>query len=260
MFLVIGLIVFCDELFADGINLNSASLGEISVSNSELIYFLRHCILGFLLSLPVFAVYIASYYEKSFSKIKTIFLSFIFFPSCAYLIERTNNVIVLYMYIGLVLLCIFICSFYCERPFLNIVKSVATLLVSCFIYYIIFILPMPIFTVHNHVARLRACYSNLRVIQGAVEMYNMDVDKVNKMDKLNMSNLTLGGYVKPGIKCPEANKDLYSGNNLLASGTVMCGPEPYGSIFVLRDYFGKEHFSLRETSFRRKYHGSISGK
>ena len=78
LFLVIGLIVFCDELFADGINLNSASLGEISVSNSEFIYFLRQCILGFLLSLPVFVVYIASYYEKSFSKIKRIFLSLIF--------------------------------------------------------------------------------------------------------------------------------------------------------------------------------------
>ncbi len=99
--------------------------------------------------------------------------------------------------------------------------------------------------------RQKNCYLNIRVIQGAVEMYNMDAPLATGtknvylvMKKLNMQNLVNGGYLKPGIKCPEANSDIYRAfGDLSKDGEVGCGDETIGG-------------SINEF---KKYHGTLSG-
>ncbi|MBF0409968.1 MAG: hypothetical protein HQM10_21675 [Candidatus Riflebacteria bacterium] len=58
-----------------------------------------------------------------------------------------------------------------------------------------------------HQAREKTCYTNMRFILGAVEMYNMDVKKEN-MIHFSMPDVTtdtgvLDGYIKAKISKPE---------------------------------------------------------
>ena len=72
-------------------------------------------------------------------------------------------------------------------------------------------------------ARQKACYSNLRVIQGAVEMYNMDVSTM--MVTLDQSTLIKGKYIKAAsaLICPETSKNgSYSGSDLTENGEIVC--------------------------------------
>ncbi len=68
-------------------------------------------------------------------------------------------------------------------------------------------------------ARQKACYSNIRVIQGAVEMYNMDVSTM--MVGLSMTNLTKGNYMKTSPIGPETTCK-YTGSDLAGNGSVYC--------------------------------------
>ncbi len=73
-------------------------------------------------------------------------------------------------------------------------------------------------------ARQKACYSNLRVLQGAVEMYNMDVSTM--MTTLEQSTLISGKYVKASspLICPETSKGGTYGasGNLTDDGEITC--------------------------------------
>ena len=66
--------------------------------------------------------------------------------------------------------------------------------------------------------RQKACFSNIRVIQGAVEMYNMDVSTM--MDTLDMNQLISDKYLKP-ITPPETSCS-YHGEKLIDNGEVYC--------------------------------------
>ena len=68
-------------------------------------------------------------------------------------------------------------------------------------------------------ARQKACYSNIRVIQGAVEMYNMD--SANMMNSLKTEDLISGHYLKEKPVAPETQCD-YKGENLENEGSVFC--------------------------------------
>ena len=71
--------------------------------------------------------------------------------------------------------------------------------------------------------RQKACYSNIRVLQGAVEMYNMDVEPM--MTSLNQGVLREGRYLKADsdLKCPETSKGAtYSGDDLTEKGEIIC--------------------------------------
>ena len=103
---------------------------------------------------------------------------------------------------------------------------------------------MPNFKTSRYQARQKACYSNIRVVQGAVEMYNMDTPSM--MSTMAMANLTSGGYLKPNIKCPECNSDSYTNvGNLDGDGEVGCGGSGQGG-------------SISNMSV--KTHGTLSGK
>lgn len=78
---------------------------------------------------------------------------------------------------------------------------------------------IPNFKKARESAREKACYSNIRVILGAVEMYNMD--NTAMMDSLAVNSLVSGHYLKSEPSKPE--KDCtYLGNNLSGDGYVYC--------------------------------------
>ena len=101
---------------------------------------------------------------------------------------------------------------------------------------------MPNFKTSRWQARQKACYSNIRVVQGAVEMYNMD-NPTMISSLTSDSSLTQGGYLKPGVKCPENNTWTYKDNGkaLDNNGEVCCNVSGQGG--TLSD-MGKNHGSL----------------
>ena len=67
---------------------------------------------------------------------------------------------------------------------------------------------------------IKACYSNLRVIQGAVEMYNMDTNET--MTDLDMKLLIDGHYLKNEPRKPDEECNYYSNENLTKTGEICC--------------------------------------
>ena len=64
----------------------------------------------------------------------------------------------------------------------------------------------------------RFCAANLRVIQGAVEMYNMD--HATMMDELDIDKLVKDGYLKTKLLCRSGSE--YYGRNLAKNGVIRC--------------------------------------
>ena len=69
-------------------------------------------------------------------------------------------------------------------------------------------------------ARQKACFSNIRLLQGAVEMYNMDHETM--MKSLDIDTLVKEHYLKESVMKPEPNCDYYSDGDLSKSGKVTC--------------------------------------
>lgn len=67
----------------------------------------------------------------------------------------------------------------------------------------------------------KACFSNIRLVQGAVEMYNMDFSPA--MESLNIDVLKEKGYLKPEYTYKEEKDcELLSEGNLFENGYVYC--------------------------------------
>lgn len=73
-------------------------------------------------------------------------------------------------------------------------------------------------------ARQKACFSNIRVITGAVEMYNMDNDiKIQELNDSAIEILVKNNYLKSKPEPPEINKCIYtSEGDLVMDGFVYC--------------------------------------
>ena len=100
----------------------------------------------------------------------------------------------------------------------------------------------------------KSCYSNLRVVQGAVEMYNMDSKvMLEELNKETFKNLVIGGYIKEGIACPAGKINKYKGEHLAGDGEVYCGINGVG--YRARDYFGNY-----DETHKDNCHGSLSGR
>jgi prepilin-type N-terminal cleavage/methylation domain-containing protein len=79
---------------------------------------------------------------------------------------------------------------------------------------------IPNFKKAREQAREKACYSNIRVLLGAIEMYNMDHSAM--MDSPNQGSLTgAAGYLKAAVVCPETG-GTYVGDNLSGDGILSC--------------------------------------
>jgi len=81
---------------------------------------------------------------------------------------------------------------------------------------------VPNFKKAREQAREKSCYANMRVILGAVEMYNMDNSTmISTMGEAEISKLSTGGYLKGIPTCPSST-GKYAGNELDGGGKVKC--------------------------------------
>ncbi len=79
---------------------------------------------------------------------------------------------------------------------------------------------------HGRSSPQKACYSNIRVIQGAVEMYNMDSSIM--MENLDFNYLIEGHYLKGKPTGSEKNCKYVAEGNLTEDGYIYC--EKHGDI------------------------------
>lgn len=86
---------------------------------------------------------------------------------------------------------------------------------------------IPNFKKARESARAKACYSNQRVISGAVEMYNMD--HVEMMTSLDVQKLVKERYLKVVPSKPEPDCDYLSDGDLTSDGKITC--KKHGSVF-----------------------------
>ena len=68
--------------------------------------------------------------------------------------------------------------------------------------------------------REKACWSNIRVIQGAVELYNEDYSV--KMEKMDIPSLIKIGYLKEEPTKPEEKCCYFSFGDLSKDGFIFC--------------------------------------
>ncbi len=86
---------------------------------------------------------------------------------------------------------------------------------------------IPNFRKAREQAREKACYANMRVILGAIEMYNMDhTAMISTMGDAgdpttNGSALVSGRYLKSAVSKPESGCG-YEGENLDGTGLIEC--------------------------------------
>lgn len=78
---------------------------------------------------------------------------------------------------------------------------------------------IPNFKKARESARQKSCYANIRVILGAVEMYNMDSSQM--MDTLVINDLVSQGYLKNEPAKPESDCN-YQGTSLTGNGVIKC--------------------------------------
>lgn len=96
----------------------------------------------------------------------------------------------------------------------------AELMVVFAIIGILAAVSIPNFRKAREQSRHKACYANMRVILGAVEMYNMD--NKEQMSNLNLNALYKGKYLKGEIHKPEPGCHYVNRGNLAAGGYVFC--------------------------------------
>ena len=86
-------------------------------------------------------------------------------------------------------------------------------------FYLIGLIAFILIPPKQYNTRQKACFSNIRILQGAVEMYNMDSKEM--MSLLDEEILIKGNYLKgptshPTVECQ------YVGKNLDVDGMVYC--------------------------------------
>jgi competence protein ComGC len=85
---------------------------------------------------------------------------------------------------------------------------------------ILFAIATPNFRKAREQSREKACYANMRVLTGAVEMYNMD--NPQQMRKLNMNSLLKGKYLRHELYPPESGCRYESRGDLSGGGHIVC--------------------------------------
>lgn len=81
---------------------------------------------------------------------------------------------------------------------------------------------IPNFRKAREQAREKACYANMRVLLGAIEMYNMDTPNMESaMSDTVITKLSTNNYLKGGISKPEAGCS-YGGSDLTGQGKIKC--------------------------------------
>lgn len=72
-------------------------------------------------------------------------------------------------------------------------------------------------------AREKACYANMRVLLGAIEMYNMDNPvMINRVDDGTERRMIDGKYLKANLSKPETGCRYSSSGDLSGEGRILC--------------------------------------
>jgi len=80
---------------------------------------------------------------------------------------------------------------------------------------------IPNFRKAREQARERACYANQRVLQGAIEMYNLD--RTQMMTGITVPDLISASYLKTSPEAPETGcSALSASGDLTAGGRIVC--------------------------------------
>ena len=95
--------------------------------------------------------------------------------------------------------------------------------------------------------RRKVCWSNIRIIAGAVEMYNMDNSVM--MENLDLKKLYNDGYIKEEFTFPSDNCYYTSIDNLTGNGFVCCSEHfspntelGYSGYSILYDNLNKDNY------------------
>ena len=105
-----------------------------------------------------------------------------------------------------------------EKP--NVAIIIVLALVLFFEFAFLGFNSMPHLTQRRPAARRAACFSNIRILQGAVEMYNMDYPY--SMKSLDIDLLVKGKYLKSKPSSPEVDCLYLSEGDLNDSGRIYC--------------------------------------
>lgn len=82
---------------------------------------------------------------------------------------------------------------------------------------------VPNFRKAREQSREKACYANMRVLLGAVEMYNMDSPQLLRMvDDQVITGLVQSNYLKGGLNKPESHCAYLSSGDIAGSGVIYC--------------------------------------
>ena len=120
-----------------------------------------------------------------------------------------------------------------QKPKKN--KSITLIIIESIIMDIIITIlffmgiPNHFFSSNRIWARQKACYSNLRVIQGAIEMYNMDNSIfITEYNEESEKKLIEGKYLKEKPYKPEYSCSYGSKDDLSKDGVLFC--EYHGAV------------------------------
>lgn len=108
----------------------------------------------------------------------------------------------------------------------KIISIISSIIIIAIIAIVIIINNIPSFHSPKPFPKTRICFSNIRVILGAVEMYNLDHSEM--MQSLDLDKLYKNGYLKSEI-IPSTKKCKYlSEGDLTGDGYVYC--EEHGDV------------------------------
>lgn len=114
-----------------------------------------------------------------------------------------------------------------ELPFeaMDIVKSVAIIIGVIILYFLFDSLSLRLYRHRGSrdVAGVKACYSNIRVLMGAIEMYNMDNEEhFEVLTPSTQEILVAQGYIKRKVKCPDESGEYYNQGDIALDSSVAC--------------------------------------
>lgn len=97
------------------------------------------------------------------------------------------------------------------------------IIIVCFLFILTFTSIALAYKPYRPLARYKACLSNIRVIQGAVEMYNMDSPLMLKdLNENSIDSLLKGNYLKSEPSKPDYSCKYSSKGDLSEDGEVYC--------------------------------------
>lgn len=124
------------------------------------------------------------------------------------------------------------------------------LLLVLFFYCLINFFSIPNFRRCNPPSKLKTCFANIRILQGAIEMYNMD-HATMMTTNFDMNALVKSNYIKSPIKGPEEKCEYLVEGDLTSDGYIYCAN--HGDVMGLK---AKEIKERKEKEEREKtaYH------